>query len=82
MKLIDMLRQDPQYLLSRVVLLTIGSLITAASVVVFLLPSYIAPASITGLAVILNRLISIPIGLVMILANIPIQIVALRVLDG
>lgn len=73
---------NPGYILSRLILLTVGSLISAASVVMFLLPSGIAPSGVSGLAVILNTLIQVPIALVIILANIPIQLLAFRVLNG
>jgi uncharacterized membrane-anchored protein YitT (DUF2179 family) len=73
---------DPGYILSRLILLTVGSLISAAAVVMFLLPSGIAPSGVSGLAVILNKVIQTPISLVIILANIPIQLLAFRVLNG
>lgn len=71
-----------RYYISRFILLTIGSLMGAVSVVVFLLPHNIAPAGISGVAVILNELISTPVGLVVIVGNIPIQILAYRELFG
>jgi len=81
-KPIDEIRSDPVYFLSRLILLTIGSLVAAFSVVVFFLPSTIAPAGVTGLAVILRELIGAPIWLVILLANIPIQIIAFKLLGG
>src|SRR5688572_17895078 len=61
-------------------MLTLGAIIEAASVVVFYAPMNISPAGVSGVAVILNELISSPIGLVILLANIPIQYLGYRVL--
>lgn len=80
--LVDDVRHQPVYYLSRLILLTAGSLIAAAAVVIFLLPSDIAPAGVSGLAVILNELAGTPIGLTVLVANIPIQVIAFRVLKG
>lgn len=67
----------------RYLILTIGAFIGAFSVTLFLAPFEIAPTGVSGLAVILNKLISTPIGLMTFLMNIPIQFLALRMLpDG
>jgi uncharacterized membrane-anchored protein YitT (DUF2179 family) len=67
----------------RYVLLTIGAVITALSVVIFLAPFKIAPAGVSGIAVILNDLDPrIPIGLAIIIGNIPIQALGYRYLGG
>jgi uncharacterized membrane-anchored protein YitT (DUF2179 family) len=68
--------------LARFVMITLGTLIGAMAVVVFLEPSEIAPAGITGVAVILSISIGTPIGLVVLLGNIPIQYYAYRTLGG
>ncbi len=65
-----------------VFLLTLGAVIFALSVVVFQAPFEIAPGGITGIAIILNALIGTPIGLIILLGNIPIQILAYRMLGG
>lgn len=60
-----------------------GILIGAVSVIVFMSPFKIAPAGATGMAVILHEVIGTPIGLMILLINIPIQILAWRMLpDG
>lgn len=66
----------------RLLQLTLGAIATAFSVLVFLAPSNIAPAGVSGVAVILNHLIGSPISLVIFLGNIPIQIMAYRILGG
>lgn len=68
--------------LIRVVLLTAGSILSALSVIVFMAPFNIAPGGVSGLSVILNHLIDTPIGLMILLGNIPIQIAAYRMLGG
>lgn len=71
-----------QYLISRFVLLSVGALVGAAGVVIFLLPHQIAPSGISGIGVILNELFKVPVGLVILLGNIPVQIIAFRELFG
>ncbi|XWX03681.1 YitT family protein [Aggregatilineales bacterium SYSU G02658] len=63
-------------------MLSVGAIINAASVVIFLTPFNIAPSGVSGLAVILNTLIGTPIGLMTLLMNVPIQYLAYRSLGG
>lgn len=63
-------------------ILTLGAIINAASVVIFLTPFSIAPSGVSGIAVILNTLIGTPIGIVTLLLNIPIQYLAYKMLPG
>jgi uncharacterized membrane-anchored protein YitT (DUF2179 family) len=63
-------------------MLSVGAVINAASVVIFLTPFDIAPSGISGLAVILNTLIGTPIGIMTLLMNVPIQYLAYRTLPG
>ncbi|MDQ7037227.1 MAG: YitT family protein [Anaerolineae bacterium] len=62
--------------------LTIGALIGAASVMLFLAPFNIAPSGVGGIAVLLNYTIKTPIGLMVLLLNIPIQIIGFFMLPG
>jgi uncharacterized membrane-anchored protein YitT (DUF2179 family) len=67
----------------RYFLLIIGAIITAISVIVFMAPFDIAPAGVSGIAVILNHLDPrLPIGVMIIIGNIPIQILGYRYLGG
>ena len=66
----------------RLFLLTVGTLIGAAAVNLFFEPYAIAPSGVGGLAVILNHWIGVPIGLVVLLGNIPIQLLAFKLLGG
>jgi len=69
-------------LIAPIALLTLGALISAVSVIVFQAPFDIAPAGISGIAVILNSLFGTSIGLVVLIGNIPIQVLAYRMLGG
>jgi len=70
-------------IIRRYVLLTVGAVISALSVIIFLAPFDIAPAGVSGVAVILNYLDPrIPIGLAIIVGNIPIQALGFRYLGG
>ena len=70
-------------LLSRYLLLTIGAVISALAVIIFFAPYNIAPGGVTGVAVILNHLDPrLPIGLMIIIGNIPIQLLGYRFLGG
>lgn len=72
------LRQWVQYYLQ----LLIGSLIGAAGVVYFLVPAQIAPGGVSGVSVLLNEVIGTPVGIVILLLNIPIMYIGYRMLPG
>lgn len=62
--------------------LAVGAVIGAAAIIIFLAPAEIAPGGIAGLAVILNSLFGVPLSIVIVLGNIPIQYLGYRVLGG
>lgn len=64
------------------VLLSVGAVVSAFGVIVFEAPFKIAPGGVSGVAIILNNLIHTPIGLVVLIGNIPIQFLAYRMLGG
>lgn len=67
----------------RYALLLIGAVISAVGVVIFMAPFNIAPGGVSGVAVILNDLNPrLPIGLMVLLGNIPIQVLGFRYLGG
>lgn len=68
--------------LQNFILITVGAVISAISVIVFQAPFQIAPGGISGIAIILNHLFSLPIGLMVLLGNIPIQVLGFRMLGG
>jgi uncharacterized membrane-anchored protein YitT (DUF2179 family) len=70
-------------LFSRIALLVIGAVISAIAVIIFMAPYKIAPGGVTGVAVILNYLDPrLPIGLMTLIGNIPIQVFGFRMLGG
>lgn len=77
-----MLNNNVRAVVVRFVLLTAGALLGAVSVNVFYTPAEIAPSGISGVAIILNHVIGTPIGLIVLLGNIPIQLLAVRMLGG
>lgn len=66
----------------RFVQITVGTMIGAVAVIIFYAPFNIAPAGISGIAVILNDLLALPIGLVVLIGNLPLLYLAYRMLDG
>jgi uncharacterized membrane-anchored protein YitT (DUF2179 family) len=76
-------RLNWRLIITNIVLLTIGALISAIAIIVFMAPFQIAPAGVSGLAVILNHLNpALPIGLMVLIGNIPIQLLGFRMLGG
>lgn len=68
--------------LANVLFMTVGALISALGVVTFMIPAEVVPGGVSSVGVILHALIAVPVGLVVILGNIPIQIVGARMLGG
>lgn len=62
--------------LVRYMLIIVGVFIGSISVILFMEPLDIAPTGVTGIAVILNEIVNTPIGLMVFILNIPIQIMA------
>lgn len=62
--------------------LLLGAVIGALSVVFFMSPAEIAPTGVTGLGLILNNFFGTPVGVMVILMNIPIMILGYRMLPG
>lgn len=63
-------------------LMTIGALLVALSVNLFLVPNNVVSGGVTGIAIILRTLIGTPVGLVVLLLNIPLFIIGWRHLGG
>ena len=60
--------------------LTLGSLVSAINVNLFLAPSQLAPGGVSGAAIILNKFTAWPIGLMMLGMNIPLLFVGFKYL--
>jgi uncharacterized membrane-anchored protein YitT (DUF2179 family) len=54
------------------VLLTVGAALLAFTVDLFLIPSQIAPGGVSGIAIILNHLTGWPVGVTMLVLNLPL----------
>jgi uncharacterized membrane-anchored protein YitT (DUF2179 family) len=73
-------RFDLRTIAQNYLLLTAGALVAVVNVNVFLAPSNIAPGGVAGIAIILNDLTGWPIGLTMLVLNIPLIAVGFRYL--
>ncbi|HEU4325762.1 MAG TPA: YitT family protein [Roseiflexaceae bacterium] len=63
-------------------LMTIGAVMVAASVNMFLAPNNVVIGGVTGAAMLLNTFASTPVGLVTLLVNVPLFIIGFRRLGG
>ena len=68
--------------LQRYILIAIGIVIGALSLIVFLKPLDIAPAGVAGASTLLNEVFDTPIGMMIVLLNIPIQFVGYKLLPN
>lgn len=59
------------------VLITVAAFVYAIAISLFLDPNNIAPGGITGVAILINRLIAIPVGTLNLILNIPIVLLGL-----
>ncbi len=55
----------------RFILLTVGSIIAALALEIFLIPNTILDGGVTGISMIISRLTSIPLSILVIICNIP-----------
>lgn len=64
-------------------MLGVAAVIDSIAVLVFLIPAQVAPGGVSGVAVILNHLNpALPVGLMILIGNIPIQLLGARYLGG
>ncbi|HEY3341051.1 MAG TPA: YitT family protein [Anaerolineae bacterium] len=76
-------RQRELALVSDYAFITVGALLQAVSVIVFMAPAELASGGVSGLAVITNFLIpALPIGIVVLVCNIPLLVLGVRFLGG
>jgi uncharacterized membrane-anchored protein YitT (DUF2179 family) len=71
---------DLQGTMQNYLLLTAGALVLAVNVNLFLAPSKIAPGGVSGSAIIINEFTGWPIGLMMLILNVPLLAVGFRYL--
>lgn len=63
-------------------LMTIGAVMVAASVNMFLAPNNVVIGGVTGAAMLLNTFVGTPVGLVTLLINVPLFVIGFRRLGG
>jgi uncharacterized membrane-anchored protein YitT (DUF2179 family) len=81
MAMIQSLRATPtKRVVQNFALLTAGAVLAAINVNLFLAPSDIAPGGVIGAAIVLNTVTGWPIGLTMLLLNVPLTILGFRYL--
>lgn len=71
---------DLNFTLRNFALLSVGSVILALTIVLFLVPAKLAPGGVSGAAIIINHLLNWPIGLVMLALNVPMLALGFRYL--
>jgi uncharacterized membrane-anchored protein YitT (DUF2179 family) len=64
----------------KVIYIIVGCILCALSYAAFLIPHQIVPGGVTGIAMILHFLYHTPVGIITIVLNIPLFLVALKVL--
>ena len=57
-------------------IITVGSVLYALSFNLFLTPNHIAPGGVSGIAIVINYLISFPVGVMILILNIPLFILS------
>lgn len=62
--------------------LTIAAVLGAASLVLFLVPADVVPQGVSGIATLLNHYVDTPIGVMILILNIPIAYLGFRMLPG
>ena len=72
--------QRAHLILVRYILISAGALAATLAVIIFLKPLDIAPMGVTGVSTLVNELLGTPIGLMIFLLNIPIQLLGYKLL--
>jgi len=75
-------RSNPRSWLQNLAFLTAGSLLLAVNLNLFLAPAQIAPGGVSGSAIIINHFTGWPIGLTMLVLNIPLVVLGYLFLGG
>lgn len=75
-------QETPVQIAIKYIEITAAAILGALSVVIFLIPADLIPTGITGVAVLLQELFGLPVGVMTILMNIPILYIGYRMLPG
>ena len=60
--------------------ITLGAVVTAVALNMFLIPNKVAAGGVSGLATVLHHLLGLPVGLTMLALNVPLFLISIRVL--
>jgi uncharacterized membrane-anchored protein YitT (DUF2179 family) len=63
-------------------LVTVGALVLAVNINIFLAPNNLAPGGVSGTAIIINKFTGWPLGLTMLVLNVPLLVLGFRTLGG
>lgn len=74
------MRQKIKTIVYEYIGLAAGSAIMSLGLVLFLIPGKIAPGGVSGIGIVLYHLFNLPVGVVMLLFNIPLFILGLKIL--
>ena len=69
-------KKDFKLIAQNIAFLVVGSILYAAGIALFLDPSQLAPGGVVGIAIIFNRIFSIPTGTIIFLINVPLMLLA------
>ena len=69
-------------IITRYAQLIVGTVLGSLSVVLFLVPASVVPQGVTGVATLLNAVVGLPIGVTVLILNIPILYLGYRMLPG
>lgn len=69
-------KKDFRTLSINIAFLIFGSILYAAGIALFLDPNQLAPGGVVGIAIIFNRLFTIPTGTIIFLINVPLMLLA------
>lgn len=78
----DRLRPRLPYEVVNGLMLSVGAVVTAVAFNLFLVPSNTAPGGITGLTIVVTRVIPLPNGMLMLALNVPLLYLGYRALGG
>ncbi len=69
-------KKDFKLIAQNIAFLIFGSILYAAGIALFLDPNQLAPGGVVGIAIIFNRIFSIPTGTIIFLINVPLMLLA------
>ena len=69
-------KKDFKLIAQNIAFLVVGSILYATGIALFLDPNQLAPGGVVGIAIIFNRIFSIPTGTIIFLINVPLMLLA------